>query len=117
MTQNVIGIAAAAAAIVIRAATASAQAPAAAAAAPFPPPAVKIQAGDAPNYAFDITKAMVYAPLILTPAYPDLVARFSLSTSAIAEHQPVIVIATITNQGKVDVTDRSLPALVSGVTL
>ena len=48
---------------------------------------------------FTITKAMRYGSFILTPGYPDLVARFSLSTSAIIEAQPVIVTATITNQG------------------
>ena len=48
---------------------------------------------------FDITKAVLYVPLMRTPGYPDLVARFSLSTSAIVEHKPVIVTVTITNQG------------------
>jgi len=40
-----------------------------------------------------------YGSLVLTPGYPDLIARFSLSTSPIVEHQPVIITATITNQG------------------
>jgi hypothetical protein len=48
---------------------------------------------------FDITKAVLYAPLMRTPGYPDLVASFSLSTSAIVEHKPVVVTVTITNQG------------------
>ena len=49
--------------------------------------------------AFDITKAMLYAPLMLTPGYADLVARFSLSSNVIVEHKPVVVTVTITNQG------------------
>ncbi len=48
---------------------------------------------------FDITKAVLYAPLMLTPGYPDLVASFSLSTNAIVEHKQVVVTVTITNQG------------------
>jgi hypothetical protein len=49
--------------------------------------------------AFDITKAMIYAPLVRTPAYPDLVARFSLSTGSIVTQKSVLVTVTITNQG------------------
>jgi hypothetical protein len=49
--------------------------------------------------AFDITKAMLYAPMMLTPAYADLVAQLSLSPSTITEDQPVLVKVTITNQG------------------
>ena len=37
--------------------------------------------------AFDITKAMLYAPMMLIPGYADLVARFSLSTSTIVDAQ------------------------------
>src|SRR5471032_134791 len=37
---------------------------------PVPPPAVKIQAGDAPNYAFDITKAEIDYVLKNAPANP-----------------------------------------------
>ena len=48
---------------------------------------------------FDITKAVLYAPLMLTPGYPDLVAGFSLSTNTIVEHKQVVVTVTITNQG------------------
>src|SRR5499433_2299755 len=52
----------------------SAQAPAQPSAtpssAPFPPPAAKIQAGDAPNYAFDITKAEIDYVLKNAPANP-----------------------------------------------
>jgi hypothetical protein len=49
--------------------------------------------------AFDITKAMLYAPMMLTPGYADLVAQISLSPSTITEDQPVLVTVTITNQG------------------
>jgi len=49
--------------------------------------------------AFDITKAVLYAPLMLTPGYADLVAHFSLSTNAVVADQPVLVTVTITNQG------------------
>ncbi|HEU5098492.1 MAG TPA: CARDB domain-containing protein, partial [Roseiflexaceae bacterium] len=49
--------------------------------------------------AFDITKAVLYAPLIRTPGYPDLVARFSLSTGTVEADKPVLVTVTITNQG------------------
>jgi hypothetical protein len=48
---------------------------------------------------FDITKAMLYVPIMLTPGYADLVARFSLSTSVLQDHAPVLVTVTITNQG------------------
>jgi hypothetical protein len=48
---------------------------------------------------FDITKAVLYAPLMLTPGYPDLVTSFSLSTSPIVEHKQVVVTVTVTNQG------------------
>jgi hypothetical protein len=48
---------------------------------------------------FDISKAMLYVPLILVPSYPDLVASFSLSTSTIVAHKPVLVTVTITNRG------------------
>ena len=46
-----------------------------------------------------VTSFKSFIPVLLVPGYPDLVARFSLSTSAIAEHTPVIVTVTITNQG------------------
>ena len=42
---------------------------------------------------------MIYAPLVRTPAYPDLVVRFSLSTGTIVTHKSVLVTVTITNQG------------------
>jgi hypothetical protein len=49
--------------------------------------------------AFDITKAVLFAPLMLTPGYPDLTASFSLSASTVAADKPVVVTVTITNQG------------------
>jgi hypothetical protein len=49
--------------------------------------------------AFDITRSVLYAPLMLTPGYPDLVATFKLSTSAVVADKPVVVTVTITNQG------------------
>jgi mannose-6-phosphate isomerase-like protein (cupin superfamily) len=57
------------AAVVALSVATRAQAPAAAPA-PFPPPAVKIQPGDAPNYAFDITKAEIDYVLKNAPASP-----------------------------------------------
>ncbi len=48
---------------------------------------------------FDITKAMLYAPLMRTPGYPDLVTSFRLSSNPIVEHKQVVVTVTITNQG------------------
>src|SRR5262249_22589756 len=54
-------------AIVVYGAVTGAQAPATA---PVPPPPVKIQTGDAPNYAFDITKAEIDYVLKNAPANP-----------------------------------------------
>jgi len=55
----------------------------------------------ATSTAFNITKAVLYAPLMRTPGYPDLVASFSLSTSAVEADKPVVVTVTIANQGNV----------------
>src|SRR4051795_7081765 len=57
--------------VAIYSAATGAQAPAAPPGpAAVPPPAVKIQAGDAPNYAFDITKADIDYVLKNAPANP-----------------------------------------------
>jgi len=53
----------------------------------------------ATSRAFDITKAMLYAPLMLTPGYADLVPHLSLSPSTIVQYKAVLVTVTITNQG------------------
>jgi hypothetical protein len=57
MKQGLIGAATAFAAVITYGVVTGAQAPAQGGQpAVYPPPAVKIQAGDAPAYAFDITK-------------------------------------------------------------
>jgi hypothetical protein len=53
----------------------------------------------ATSAAFNITKSVLYGSLMMTPGYPDLVARFSMTSSTFVDHQPVIVTVTITNQG------------------
>jgi mannose-6-phosphate isomerase-like protein (cupin superfamily) len=68
MKQKLIVAAAALTAVVVYGAVTGAQAPAPAAT--FPPPAAKIQAGDAPNYAFDITKADIDYVIKNAPANP-----------------------------------------------
>ena len=55
MTQGMIGAVTALAAVVTYGVVMGAQAPAQPARPVYPPPAVPIQAGDAPAYAFDIT--------------------------------------------------------------
>jgi mannose-6-phosphate isomerase-like protein (cupin superfamily) len=67
MKQQMLGTVTALAAVVAYGAITGAQAPGQA---PVPPPAVKIQAGDAPNYAFDITKAEIDYVLKNAPANP-----------------------------------------------
>ena len=67
MKQKMLGAVTALAAVVAYGAVTGAQAPAQA---PVPPPAAKIQAGDAPNYAFDITKAEIDYVLKNAPASP-----------------------------------------------
>jgi hypothetical protein len=67
MTKQMLAAALAVAAIVVYGAVTGAQAPASA---PVPPPAAKIQTGDAPNYAFDITKAEIDYVLKNAPPNP-----------------------------------------------
>src|SRR5215831_9564521 len=67
MKQKLMVAAAALTAVVVYGVGTDAQAPAAA---PFPPPEVKIQQGDAPNYAFDITKEEIDYVLKNAPANP-----------------------------------------------
>ena len=68
MKEKLITAAMALAGVAAYGAVSGAQAPGSQA--PFPPPAVKIQAGDAPNYAFDITKADIDYVLKNAPANP-----------------------------------------------
>jgi hypothetical protein len=49
--------------------------------------------------AFNVTKAVLYAPMMRTPGYPDLVASFRLSTTVLEADKPVVVTAMITNRG------------------
>jgi hypothetical protein len=49
--------------------------------------------------AFDITKSVLYGSLMMTPGYPDLVARFSMTPSTFVKSKSAIVTVTITNQG------------------
>src|SRR5215510_16095066 len=67
MKQKLIVAAAALTAVVVYGVVTGAQAPAPAT---FPPPAAKVQSGDAPNYAFDITKAEIDFVLKNAPANP-----------------------------------------------
>ena len=67
MKQQMLGAVTALAIVVAYGAATGAQAPAQA---PVPPPAVKIQSGDAPGYAFDITKAEIDYVLKNAPANP-----------------------------------------------
>jgi len=67
MKQKLMVAAAALTAVVAYGVVTGAQAPASA---PFPPPAAKVQTGDAPNYAFDITKAEIDYVLKNAPANP-----------------------------------------------
>jgi len=67
MTQQMLGAVAALATVVVYGAVTDAQAPVQS---PVPPPAAKIQAGDAPGYAFDITKAEIDYVLKNAPANP-----------------------------------------------
>src|SRR5262245_7790040 len=67
MKRKLMVAAAALTAVVVYGVVTGAQAPAAA---PFPPPAAKVQSGDAPNYAFDITKAEIDYVLKNAPANP-----------------------------------------------
>jgi hypothetical protein len=53
----------------------------------------------ATSNAFDITTAVIFAPLMRTPGYPDLVASFGLSTSTVEADKSVVVTVTIANQG------------------
>ena len=71
MKQGLIGAATALAAVITYGVVTGAQAPAPGGqAAVYPPPAAKIQAGDAPGYAFDITKAEIDYVLKNAPANP-----------------------------------------------
>jgi mannose-6-phosphate isomerase-like protein (cupin superfamily) len=71
MRQKMIGAATALVAVVVYGAAAGGQAPPQAPGpATFPPPAAKVQAGDAPNYAFDITKAEIDYVIKNAPANP-----------------------------------------------
>ncbi len=71
MKQGMIGAVTALAAVVTYGVVIGAQAPAQQPARPvYPPPAVPIQAGDAPAYAFDITKAEIDYVLKNSPANP-----------------------------------------------
>jgi hypothetical protein len=70
MKEGMIGAATALAAVVIYGAIPGAQAPGQGQAPVYPPPAVKIQPGDAPAYAFDITKAEIDYVLKNAPANP-----------------------------------------------
>jgi len=70
MKQGMIGAVTALAAVVTYGAVMGAQAPAQTARPVYPPPAVPIQAGDAPAYAFDITKAEIDYVLKTAPANP-----------------------------------------------
>src|SRR5215471_11027383 len=67
MRQRVVTMAIGLAAVAAYGATSGAQAPAQS---PVPPPAAKIQPGDAPGYAFDITKAEIDYVLKNAPANP-----------------------------------------------
>ena len=69
MKQKLSVAIAAMAAVVTYGVVTRAQAPASGPAV-FPPPAAKIQQGDAPNYAFDITKAEIDYVLKNAPANP-----------------------------------------------
>ena len=69
MKQGMIGAVTALAAVVTYGVVTGAQAPAPGPAV-YPPPAVKIQAGDAPAYAFDITKAEIDYVIKNAPANP-----------------------------------------------
>ncbi len=70
MKQGMIGAVTALAAVVTYGVVTAAQAPATPARPVYPPPAVTIQAGDAPAYAFDITKAEIDYVLKNSPANP-----------------------------------------------
>jgi len=71
MKQGLIGAATAFAAVITYGVVTGAQAPAQGGQpAVYPPPAVKIQTGDAPAYAFDITKAEIDYVLKNAPANP-----------------------------------------------
>jgi len=70
MKKSAISIAVALAAVVTYGAIGGAQAPAQGGPAVFPPPAAKITPGDAPNYAFDITKAEIDYVIKNAPANP-----------------------------------------------
>src|SRR5215212_2826022 len=71
MKQGMIGAVAALAAVVTYGVVIGAQAPAqTSGSAQYPPPEVKIQQGDAPAYAFDITKAEIDYVLKNAPANP-----------------------------------------------
>ena len=67
MKQQMLVVITAFASVAVYGAVTRAQAPAQA---PVPPPAAKIQAGDAPGYAFDITKAEIDYVLKNAPANP-----------------------------------------------
>ena len=71
MRQKMISAVAVLTAVVVYGVVTGAQAPAGnAAASPVPPPAKPIQVGDAPNYAFDITKAEIDYVLKNAPPQP-----------------------------------------------
>src|SRR5829696_1882672 len=70
MKQGLIGALTALAAVVTYGVVTGAQAPAQGQPPVYPPPAVKIQPGDAPAYAFDITKAEIDYVLKNAPANP-----------------------------------------------
>ena len=71
MKEKMLAAAIAVATVATYGAVTGAQAPTPAAAPPqVPPPAVKIQAGDAPGYAFDITKAEIDYVLKNAPPNP-----------------------------------------------
>jgi hypothetical protein len=70
MKQGMIGAVTALAAVVTYGAITGAQAPAQGQAPVYPPPSVKIQPGDAPAYAFDITKAEIDYVIKNAPANP-----------------------------------------------
>ena len=70
MKQGMIGAVTALAVVVTYGAITGAQAPASGSPVVYPPPAAKIQAGDAPAYAFDITKAEIDYVLKNAPPNP-----------------------------------------------
>ena len=70
MKQGMIGAVTALAAVVTYGVVTGAQAPAQGQPPAYPPPAAKIQQGDAPGYAFDITKAEIDYVLKNSPASP-----------------------------------------------